>query len=402
MVRAGPSCPGSSTRMCTCGASTCRPMWRAASSLCERGTRGHQATATGDRVGQLTGPTIYSLSPGLDASPGSWPFTQFVDDASEADSVVAAQEAAGGPRSRCTSASPAAFDSIVASVQRRHLRFAGHVPTAVTIQHALTTGMESIEHYTGYDRAVSRSGKGHLRLGRRRTGDVPALVDATVCPAPGTVPPWPSTRSSRASWDPRREPRRGESPTVHEGAATGRGATGRGTDAGINITAAGTSMLDERGSSSRPDSATGKPCDSRRSSRTRWRSAARHRHGGRRRAPLLNDNPLTNLEAWSIRRGAAARRVDRGPGASSVMCSTRFFLKSGLHGRRQEFRLQRFVDRGSCNSDGTSMDVKLAPTITSSMVVFPVISVTSTIPVSGARTTPAKKAAMPASAKPSG
>jgi hypothetical protein len=31
--------------------------------------------------GQAAGPTIYSLSPGLDASPGTWPFTQFVDDA---------------------------------------------------------------------------------------------------------------------------------------------------------------------------------------------------------------------------------------------------------------------------------------------------------------------------------
>jgi hypothetical protein len=43
----------------------------------------------------------------------------------------------------------------------------------------------------------------------------------------------------------------------------------------------------------------------------------------------------------------------------------------------EQFRLQRFVDGGSCNSDETSMDVKQAPTITRSMVVFPVISVTA-------------------------
>jgi hypothetical protein len=112
-------------------------------------------------AGRLDGPTIYSLSPGLDASPGFWPFTQFVDDAAKADSVVAVQQAAGWTTIKVYQRlSAAAFDSIVASVRRRQLRFAGHVPTAVSIGHALATGMESIEHYTGYDRAVSRSGKG--------------------------------------------------------------------------------------------------------------------------------------------------------------------------------------------------------------------------------------------------
>ncbi|HEV8128685.1 MAG TPA: hypothetical protein VGQ14_03420, partial [Candidatus Eisenbacteria bacterium] len=42
-------------------------------------------------AGTVVGPAIYSASPGLDASPGVWPETQFVDDPSQADAVVAAQ-----------------------------------------------------------------------------------------------------------------------------------------------------------------------------------------------------------------------------------------------------------------------------------------------------------------------
>ena len=48
------------------------------------------------------------------------------------------------------------------------------------------------------------------------------------------------------------------------------------------------------------------------------------------------------------------------------------------------------------------MAAKQAPSIGKSIVTFDVISVTSTMPVSGARTTPVKKAAMPTTANPSG
>ena len=49
-----------------------------------------------------------------------------------------------------------------------------------------------------------------------------------------------------------------------------------------------------------------------------------------------------------------------------------------------------------------SIAAKHAPNIGRSIVTFPVISVTSTIPVSGARTTAAKKAAIPTTAKATG
>ena len=53
-------------------------------------------------------------------------------------------------------------------------------------------------------------------------------------------------------------------------------------------------------------------------------------------------------------------------------------------------------------SVGISMAAKHAPSIGNSIVRLPVISVIKTMPVTGARTTPVKKAAMPTTAKASG
>ena len=57
---------------------------------------------------------------------------------------------------------------------------------------------------------------------------------------------------------------------------------------------------------------------------------------------------------------------------------------------------------GSLSSVGTSIATAHAHNIGSSIVTLAVISVVSTMPVIGARTTPVKKAAMPTTANPSG
>jgi ABC-type uncharacterized transport system substrate-binding protein len=65
-------------------------------------------------------------------------------------------------------------------------------------------------------------------------------------------------------------------------------------------------------------------------------------------------------------------------------------------------RAAPYVDRILKGSRvGTSMAAKHATSIGSNIVTLAVISVTSTIPVSGARTTPVKKAAIPTTANPS-
>ena len=57
---------------------------------------------------------------------------------------------------------------------------------------------------------------------------------------------------------------------------------------------------------------------------------------------------------------------------------------------------------GSRSSDGTNMATKHAQIIGNSIETLAVISVTSTMPVTGARTTPVKKAAIPTTANPTG
>ena len=199
-------------------------------------------------AGRVAGPTIYSLSPGLDASPPSWPYTQLVDDATRADSVVAVQQAAGWTTLKLYwRLSAAAFDSIVASARRRQLRIAGHVPAAVTIQHALAAGMESIEHYTGYDQAVSRSGQGGtFGWADADTSRFAPLVEATVRSGTWNCPTMAINTMLAAQQGPEAQRRvvqhrRRFTRMLHEQGAL----LVAGTDAGINLTAPGTSMLDE-------------------------------------------------------------------------------------------------------------------------------------------------------------
>ena len=108
-------------------------------------------------AGAVVGPAIYSASPGLDASPGVWPETQFIDDPSQADAVVAAQVAAGWRFLKVyNSLSLASYDAIVAAAKARGIRFLGHVPNRVSVEHALDSGQASIEHLRGYDLALTR------------------------------------------------------------------------------------------------------------------------------------------------------------------------------------------------------------------------------------------------------
>jgi hypothetical protein len=86
------------------------PAYVASGILTVRNMWGHEGIKRLQREiasGQLTGPTIYSLSPGLDASPGSWPFTQFLDDAWRP--TCRGRRRRRVDRSRCASASSAAL-----------------------------------------------------------------------------------------------------------------------------------------------------------------------------------------------------------------------------------------------------------------------------------------------------
>lgn len=68
------------------GVTTVRNMW---------GWSGVAEMREAVAAGEVAGPTIHSVSPGLDGTPPKWPETQLVLDPADADSVVQAQHDAG-------------------------------------------------------------------------------------------------------------------------------------------------------------------------------------------------------------------------------------------------------------------------------------------------------------------
>lgn len=102
-------------------------------------------------AGELEGPRIRSLSPGIDGPPVRWPQTQLITDPARADSLVQVQYDRGYRTLKVYSdLSLAVYDSVVAAARRRDMAFAGHVPFAVPVEHALRSGQSSVEHLLGY------------------------------------------------------------------------------------------------------------------------------------------------------------------------------------------------------------------------------------------------------------
>jgi imidazolonepropionase-like amidohydrolase len=123
----------------------------------------------------------------------------------------------------------------------------GHVPFNVDIRHALESRMKSIEHFTGYDRAVSRTGRGGT------TGWIdadaaryPSLVSATVAAGVWNCPTLAiyselSKQHGAADRDVIIRNRRALVRALSQAGAK----LLVGTDAGIDIVAPGTSIHDE-------------------------------------------------------------------------------------------------------------------------------------------------------------
>jgi imidazolonepropionase-like amidohydrolase len=212
---------------------------------------GHPTIATLMREtsdGTTLGPTIHSVSSGLDGSPAQWPFTQIVDDPKVADSTVAAAVNAGWSTIKVYQRlSLASYDSIVASAKRRGLTFAGHVPTAVSIAHALASGQRSIEHLTGYDMFVSQA----HRLGTWAWADADASKFASLAAQTATAGTWNcptlaiyvELSKQHSSLERQRiiASRREFIAHLHQAGAP----LLVGTDAGIDVVAPGTSIHDE-------------------------------------------------------------------------------------------------------------------------------------------------------------
>lgn len=102
------------------------------------------------------GPAIYSASPGIDANPPSWPYTQLLEDPTRADSMVLALAADRWLFLKVYSRlSVESYDALAAAAHRQGIRFLGHVPFAVPVETVLARGQASIEHLSGYERALT-------------------------------------------------------------------------------------------------------------------------------------------------------------------------------------------------------------------------------------------------------
>jgi imidazolonepropionase-like amidohydrolase len=109
-------------------------------------------------AGVRAGPGMTSASPGVDGTPPTWPETRILTVADSAALVVDAMAAGGWTWIKAyTRLSLPVFDALMQRANELKLPVVGHVPIDVDVNHALSLGMKSIEHFTGYDRAVSRT-----------------------------------------------------------------------------------------------------------------------------------------------------------------------------------------------------------------------------------------------------
>lgn len=134
--------------------------------------------------GDLLGPTIFTVSPGLDGTPAKWPLTQFVLEPADADSVVALQAENGYRTLKIyQDLTRPAYDAIVEAARARGLELVGHVPHRVGLERALTAGQRSLEHLGGFETALAPGGGRGLaawaRIDRERIPFIVAAVGET-------------------------------------------------------------------------------------------------------------------------------------------------------------------------------------------------------------------------------
>ena len=104
-------------------------------------------------------PTIESASPGVDGPGSPWPQTQLITDPQAADALVSRLKGEGWRWLKVYSHLDArVFDAVADAADAHGIRFLGHVPFTVPLQHALDRRMLSIEHLTGYELALGGQG----------------------------------------------------------------------------------------------------------------------------------------------------------------------------------------------------------------------------------------------------
>jgi imidazolonepropionase-like amidohydrolase len=160
------------------GVTTVRNMWGSPSQLEWRAkAKAHDPT--------YFGPSIYTAGPIVDGDPPVWPGSTVVHDAKEAIAAVDEQKRAGYDFVKVYDGLPlAAYDALAAEAKKQGIRFAGHMPAAVTLEHAFAAGQASIEHLTGYlQEAQDATSKAATLKGLERRMEFAKHRDPTKLPA---------------------------------------------------------------------------------------------------------------------------------------------------------------------------------------------------------------------------
>jgi imidazolonepropionase-like amidohydrolase len=190
-------------------------------------------------------PTIESASPGIDGPGSPWPQTQLITDPREAEALVVRLAGEGWRWLKVYShLDRAVFDAVADAADAHGIRFLGHVPFAVPLQHALDRRMLGIEHLTGYELALG--GSGSTPTERWASMDVEQMPQVAAATAASDTWNCPTMTVVKALM---------QGPATTEGNVRRRLLVGElhaagarllaGTDSGIDVTEPGTSLHDE-------------------------------------------------------------------------------------------------------------------------------------------------------------
>jgi len=113
-------------------------------------------------AGELLGPTMITAGPIIDGDPPVWPGSTVLTDPAEADKVVLEQQQAGYDFLKVYAGLKLdVYDALVAAAKAHGMRFMGHVPKAVGLEHVIASGQSSIEHLDGFAGAAQLEGSPH-------------------------------------------------------------------------------------------------------------------------------------------------------------------------------------------------------------------------------------------------
>jgi len=106
-------------------------------------------------TGAALGPRIYTAGPFVDGPEPTWPDSDVVADPAQGDAVVRDQQSRGYDFIKVYDGlSPQSYAAVVEAAHRSGLLVAGHVPKRVPLEAVLKLKQDSIEHLSGYGRAL--------------------------------------------------------------------------------------------------------------------------------------------------------------------------------------------------------------------------------------------------------